>query len=68
MKLETKKTPILQHHLINIAENVTNNTTIEDVFEQLLMLNDIDESEKQIKEGLVYTNKQVKEEAKTWLK
>ena len=38
MKLETINTPILQNHLMNIAEKVTAKTTIEDVFEQLLPL------------------------------
>jgi len=59
---------ILKNHLYKIADKVTENTTIEDIFEQFQMLIDIIESEKQIKDNLVYSHDNVKQEASTWLK
>ena len=58
----------LQNHLLNIANNVTKTTTIEDVFEQFLMFLDIEKSEKQIEKVLVFSHKEVKKEASEWLK
>lgn len=36
--------------------------------QQLQMILDIEESEKQINEGLLYSNEEIFEEAKKWLK
>ena len=58
---------VLQNYLLNIADKVTDKTTVEDVFEQFLMLLDIEESERQIKDGLVFSHENVKQEAYTWL-
>ena len=62
------QTFILQNYLLDIANQVTATTTVEDIFDQLLMLLDIEESEKQIENGLVYTHEQVKQESLAWLK
>ena len=59
---------VLKNHLYNIAEKITENTTIEDIFEQFQMLIDIIESEKQIKDNLVFSHKDVQKEASTWLR
>ena len=61
------ETPILQDYLLNIAKKVTAQTTVEDIFEQFQMLLDIEESERQIKNGLVFSHEQIKQEAYTWL-
>ena len=61
-------TLILQDYLLNIAQKVTEETTVEDIFEQFQMLLDIEESEQQIENGLVYTQEQIKQEANVWLK
>ena len=62
------ETLVLQNYLLNIAKKVTEKTTVEDVFEQFFMLLDIEESEKQIKNGSVFSHKQIKKEASEWLK
>jgi hypothetical protein len=63
MKKGKMETPVLKDYLLNIANKVTEETTVEDAFEQFLMLLDIEESEKQIENGLVFSHEQVKEEA-----
>jgi len=64
--LETKNPPIQKKHLQDIADNVNENTSVEDVFEQLLI--DIEKSENEIEQRLVFSQNQVKEDAKTWLR
>ena len=59
---------ILKKHLYKIADKVTENTTIEDIFEQFQMLIDIIESEKQIKDNLVFSHEKIRQLASTWLK
>jgi predicted transcriptional regulator len=49
-------------------DNVTAETTLEDVYNQLSLLADIDESEQQIAKGEFYTQKEVEERSKKWLK
>ena len=61
-------TLILQDYLLNIAQKVTEETTVENIFEQFQMLLDIEEAEQQIENGLVYTHEQIKQEANEWLK
>lgn len=58
----------LKDHLIKIAESLTINSTVEDVYEQFALLVDIEESEKQVEQGETLTQKEVEEKSKEWLK
>ncbi len=58
---------VLKNYLIEIANKVTTDTTIEDIFRQLQLLIDIEESEWQEANGLVYTHNEVKQMAAAWL-
>ena len=58
--METK----LKDHLIKIAESLTNNSTVEDVYEQFALLVDIEESEKQVDQGETLTQKEVEDKSK----
>jgi predicted transcriptional regulator len=58
----------LREYLQKIMDNVTAETTLEDVYNQLSLLADIDESEQQIAKGEFYTQKEVEERSKKWLK
>jgi predicted transcriptional regulator len=58
----------IKKSLLEIASRVKSNTTIEEVYEQLALLSDIEKSEQQEKEGKVFTQKEVEKKAKKWLK
>ena len=58
----------IKQSLLEIANRVKSNTTIEDVYEQLALLSDIEKSEQQEREGKVFTQKEVEKKAKKWLK
>jgi predicted transcriptional regulator len=58
----------LKEHLTRIANKVNEETVLEDVYEQLALLNDIEESDKQIERGEYFTQQEVEEKAKEWLK
>lgn len=58
----------LKEHLRKIADSLTPESTLEDVYEQLALLDDIELSEKQVKEGKVIAQDKVKEIAQSWLK
>ncbi|MDN4165761.1 hypothetical protein QWY31_09620 [Cytophagales bacterium LB-30] len=58
----------LKEHLRKIADSLTPESTLEDVYEQLALLEDIELSEKEVKEGKVVTQAKVKEMAQSWLK
>ncbi len=58
----------LKEHLIQIADRLTPDSTLEDVYDQLSLLADIEESERQEQNGETLTQKEVEEEAKEWLK
>jgi hypothetical protein len=58
----------IKQTLMQIAENVKANTTIEDVYAQLALLSDIEKSEKQVKQGKTYTQTEVRKQSKKWLK
>jgi hypothetical protein len=58
----------LKKSLLQIAGNITPETTIEEVYEQLALLADIDKSEEHVKLGKLYSHKEVKTKAKKWLK
>jgi hypothetical protein len=58
----------LKDHLIQIADRLTPESTIEDVFEQLSLLSDIEISEEQERVGETLTHEEVDEASKGWLK
>ncbi|MFC4872855.1 hypothetical protein [Negadavirga shengliensis] len=58
----------LKEYLNQIADRLTEDSTLEDVYEQLSLLADIDESEEQVEKGEVLTQKEVEEKSKEWLK
>ena len=58
----------LKDHLIQIADKLTPESTLEDVYEQLSLLSDIEESEKQFDAGETLTQTEVEQKSKEWLK
>ncbi len=58
----------LKEHLVQIADRITPESTLEDVYEQLSLLADIEESEEQELKGETLTQKEVEEKSKEWLK
>lgn len=58
----------LKEHLVQIADRITPESTLEDVYEQLSLLADIEESEEQEQKGETLTQKEVEEKSKDWLK
>ena len=53
------KSERIKEYLKQIAENVTPQTQLEDIYEQLALLSDIDESEEQEQNGEILTQDQV---------
>ena len=62
--METK----LKEHLIQIADRLTSESTLEDVYEQLSLLSDIEISEQQELSGQILTQSEVEQQSKEWLK
>ena len=58
----------LKEYLILIAENVIPQTQLEDIYEQLALLADIDESEEQGKNSEILSQDQVEDQSKEWLR
>ena len=58
----------LKEYLNQIAERLTESSTLEDVYERLSLLSDIDDSEEQVENGEVLSQKEVEAQAKEWLK
>lgn len=58
----------LKEYLNQIADRLTEDSTLEDVYEQLSLLADIDESEEQVEKGEILSQKEVEEQSKEWLK
>ena len=58
----------LKKYLIQIAEKLTPESTLEDVYEQLSLLADIDESEEQEKNGETLSQKEVQTLSREWLR
>ncbi|MCA1761514.1 MAG: hypothetical protein ABR574_04945 [Cryomorphaceae bacterium] len=58
----------LKKHLLQIAEKLTPESTLEGVYQHLSLLADIDETEEDVKEGNVMTQDQVREASGKWLK
>lgn len=58
----------IKKSLLEIANRVTPSTTLEEVYEQLAMMSDIEISESQEKSGKVSSHSDVKKRSKKWLK
>jgi len=58
----------LKSYLTEIAENLTEESTLDDIYAQLSLLADIDESLQEEKNGEVYTHEEVVKMSKSWLK
>jgi len=58
----------LREHLIHIADRLTKESTLEDVYEQLSLLADIEISEEQEQNNEVLTQTEVEQQSKEWLK
>lgn len=58
----------LKERLIDIANNLTDDATLEDVYDQLSLLADIEVSEAQEKYGETLTQEEVENKSKEWLK
>ncbi len=58
----------LKESLLRIADRVDPSTSIEDVFKELSLIADIDESEHQEESGNTISHDDVKVQAKQWLK
>lgn len=57
----------LKEYLHQIADQVDDSTTLEDIYKELALLADIEESELQEEKGEVYTQSEVENMAKKWL-
>lgn len=58
----------LKERLIEIANKVTDQTSLEDIYLQLALLTDIDESEEQEAKGEVLSHDEVRAKSEQWLK
>lgn len=58
----------LKEYLHQIADNVNKDTRLDDIYDQLALLEDIDESEEEEKAGEVIAQEEVILRAKEWLK
>ena len=58
----------LKEYLLQIAGQINEKTKLEDIYEQLALLSDIDKSEQDAKQGLILTHEEVAERSKEWLK
>ncbi|MBI1287965.1 MAG: hypothetical protein GC178_10335 [Flavobacteriales bacterium] len=62
------KTTDVKSLLSEVMARLTPESTLEDVYEQLALLSDIELSEKQEQKGQVYTHKEVEKRSQEWLK
>jgi hypothetical protein len=58
----------LKEYLLQIAEQVTEKTQLEDIYQQLSLLADVDESEEEEAKGDVISHEDVIKKSKEWLK
>lgn len=58
----------LRSQLLKIADNLPDNASLEDVYEQLALLHDIDMAEIEVEKGEVHTHAEVRKMASQWLK
>ena len=58
----------IKEYLLQIAGNVNKETRLDDIYEQLALLNDIDESEEEEKRGEVLSHQEGISRSNQWLK
>lgn len=58
----------LKEHLLQIAGDVKEDTRLDDIYDQLALLADNEESEEQVMRGDFVTQQEVEEKSKQWLK
>jgi hypothetical protein len=58
----------IKEYLLQIAGNVNKETQLDDIYEQLALLNDIDEAEEEEKRGDVLSHHEVISRSAQWLK
>jgi len=62
------KSQKIKESLYKIADQITDATTLEDIYKELALLADIEESEEQEARGDVYTQTEVEKMAGKWLR
>jgi hypothetical protein len=58
----------LKEHLLQIAGDVKEDTRLDDIYDQLALLVDIEESEEQVMRGDFISQQEVEAKSKKWLK
>jgi hypothetical protein len=58
----------LKEYLLQIAGQINEKTVLEDIYQQLALLDDIDRAEVEENEGEVISHKNVVQQSKDWLK
>lgn len=58
----------LKEHLKTIADQLTPDSTLEDVYEQLALLADIEKSEQDEQANRIHTTSEVKDRLTQWVK
>jgi hypothetical protein len=58
----------LREHLLQIADGIKTDTRLEDIYEQLALLEDIEESEEEEKKGQTIPHEDVIKRSAEWLK
>lgn len=58
----------IKEYLLQIAGNIKEDTRLDDIYEQLALLSDIDESEEEEQRGEVMPQEEVISRASQWLK
>ena len=58
----------LKNNLLQIAQQVDQHTTLEDVYKLLAMLEDVEASEAQVERGEVIPHEEVMKQSEQWLK
>jgi predicted transcriptional regulator len=58
----------IKEYLLQIAGSVNQETKLDDIYEQLALLNDIDESEEEVRQGKILSHQEVIARTNQWLK
>jgi hypothetical protein len=58
----------IKAYLLELADKVDSKTTLEDIYNHLALLRDIDQAEEEVKLGLVVPDSEVRKMAREWLK
>ncbi len=58
----------IKEYLKHISDNITKETQLENIYDQLALLADIDESEEQELKGETLAQEDVEEKSNSWLK